>query len=76
MKAQTAQTETALYACKLGQPDYMEEILYSCRGYTNLKELKLKGEKWAKENGYDRVRISIIDLHEKPNFTKTTNTTP
>jgi len=73
MKTQTGQTETLLYAVKKGQPDHMEEILYQCRGYTNLDELKAKGEQWAKENGYDRVRISVIDLNEKPDFTKTIN---
>ena len=73
MKAQTAQTETLLYAVKKGEPDYMEEILYACKGYTNLDELKTKGEYWAKENGYDRVRISVVDLDTPPNFAKTIN---
>lgn len=67
---QSNQTETLLYGCKVDQPDYMEEILYACKGYTNLDELKKKGEIWAKENGYNRLRISIINLNEKPDFTK------
>lgn len=71
MKTQTQQTETLLYACKINEPDYMEEILYKCRGYTNLQELKDKGEKWAKDNGYNRVRISIVDLSTPPDFGKT-----
>jgi len=27
--------ETLLYGCKADQPDYMEEVLYQCKGYTN-----------------------------------------
>ena len=66
-------TETILYGCKIGEPNYMEEILYHCKGYTNKKELMEKGEQWAEKNGYDRLRISVIDLTQKPNFTKTIN---
>lgn len=73
MKAQTAQTETLLYGCKKGEPDYMEEILYQCRGYTNIEELKNKGQDWADKNGYDRIRISVVDLSTPPNFEQTVN---
>ncbi len=65
--------ETLLYGCKINAPKYMEEILYQCKGYTNKKELMEKGQKWADKNGYDRLRISVIDLTQKPNFTKTIN---
>jgi hypothetical protein len=65
--------ETLLYGCKIGEPKYMEEILYQCKGYTNKKELMEKGKQWAEKNGYDRLRISEIDLTQKPNFTKTIN---
>lgn len=63
--------ETLLYGCKVNEPKYMEEILYQCKGYTNKKELMEKGKQWAEKNGYDRLRISEIDLTQKPNFTKT-----
>lgn len=66
-------TETLLYGCKINAPKYMEEILYQCKGYTNKKELMEKGKQWAEKNGYDRLRISEIDLTQKPNFTKTIN---
>jgi len=49
----------------------MEEIIYQCKGYTNEKELMKKGKEWSKANGYDRLRISVIDLTQKPNFIKT-----
>tara|TARA_R100001463_G_scaffold14093_1_gene37318 strand:- start:362 stop:571 length:210 start_codon:yes stop_codon:yes gene_type:complete len=65
--------ETLLYGCKINAPKYMEEILYQCKGYTNKNELMEKGQKWADKNGYDRLRISVIDLTQKPNFTKTIN---
>ena len=70
---QAATTETLLYGCKIGQPNYMEEILYECKGYTNKEELLTKGQAWATANGYDRLRISIIDLSIPPNFTKAIN---
>ena len=63
-------TETLLYACKIGEPNYMEEILYQCKGYTNEKDLMQKGKDWAEKNGYDRLRISKINLLEKPKFLK------
>lgn len=60
--------ETLLYGCKIGQPDYMEEILYQCKGYVNKDEVMAKSTQWAKDNGYDRLRISVIDLSTPPNF--------
>lgn len=65
-----ATKETLLYACKIGQPDYMEEILYECKGYVNQDEIMAKGKEWAAANGYDRLRISVIDLSIAPDFTK------
>lgn len=62
--------ETLLYGCKIGEPNYMEEILYQCKGYVNKDELMAKGNEWATKNGYDRLRISIIDLSTPPNFIK------
>ena len=78
MKAQykyqnAATTETLLYGCKIGEPNYMEEILYQCKGYTNHDELMAKGKAWADKNGYDRLRISVVDLSTPPNFVKTIN---
>jgi hypothetical protein len=64
-------TETLLYGCKIGDPDYMEEILYQCKGYTNKEELLIKGKKWAEANKYDRLRISVVDLSIPPNFAQT-----
>ena len=65
--------ETLLYGCKIGQPNYMEEILYQCKGYVNHDEVMNKGKEWAKVNGYDRLRISVVDLSIPPNFKATVN---
>lgn len=65
--------ETLLWGCKIGEPDYMEEILYQCKGYVNQYELMQKGKEWASRNGYDRLRISVIDLATPPNFIKAIN---
>lgn len=66
-------TETLLYGCKIGEPNYMEEVLYECKGYVNNDEVMNKGKEWADKNGYDRLRISVIDLSTPPNFTKAIN---
>jgi hypothetical protein len=65
--------ETLLYGCKIGEPDYMEEILYQCKGYVNQDEVMAKGKAWAAKNGYDRLRISVVDLAIPPNFKKAIN---
>lgn len=62
--------ETLLYGCKIGQPNYMEEVLYECKGYVNQSEVMAKGKLWADANGYDRLRIAVIDLSITPNFIK------
>lgn len=66
-------TETLLYGCKVNEPKYMEEILYQSKGYVNKEKLMEKGKEWADKNGYDRLRITEINLMEKPDFTKTIN---
>ena len=57
--------ETLLYGCKIDQPDYMEEILYQCKGYTNKEELMQTGKDWAEKNGYNRLRLREINLSQK-----------
>lgn len=56
--------EQVLYGTKIGEPDYMEDIISI---YPS--EFK-KATEWANQNGYDRLRISTIDLSVKPDFTK------
>jgi len=64
---------TLLYGCKVGESDYMEEILYECKGYVNEDKLMTRAEKWAKENNYNRLRVTISNLSEQPNFTQSIN---
>lgn len=72
-KQQKEMKTTVLYGCKIEAPDYMEEVLYECKGYVNKDELLDHASKWAKENNYNRLRISVYDLNEKPNFIKSIN---
>ena len=57
---QTADTITRAYARAQGKPN---ELLYECRGYTNLQELKEKCDQWAKANGYESTWIEINPFH-------------
>jgi hypothetical protein len=65
--------ETLLYGCKKGDPDYMEEILHHQKGYVNKDKLISAYSEWAEKNGYDRLRISVIDLSIPPDFKSTVN---
>lgn len=64
-------TETLLYGCKIGDPNYMEEILFAQKGYVNHEKLMEEAKVKAAQFGYDRLRISVIDLSTPPDFTKT-----
>ena len=62
-------TEFVLYGVAIGQPDYMEEILYvsdKAIDVNNKRVIDLF-------NGYDRLRLAKVDLSEKPNFLGTIN---
>lgn len=54
-----------LYAVKIGSPDYMEELI------TDREERIEKAKVWAKENGFDRLRVTEINLGDKPDFINT-----
>ena len=66
-----ANTVTVLYAVKVGQPNHMEEVLFEQQGWVNVDEVRDKGKKWADANGYDRLRISVIDMTTPPDFAGT-----
>jgi hypothetical protein len=57
--------ETVLWARKIGAEDWQEEIIS-----TNPTVFEA-ARKWAVENGFDRFRISELDLNEMPDFSKT-----
>lgn len=55
-------TETILFAVKIGNPDWDEEVLteHKCR----IKEAM----EWGKANGYHKFRIAKIDMDTPPEF--------
>lgn len=59
--------EKILWAVKIGDPDYMEQIIT-----TNESQFK-EARAWAESNGFDRFRVAEIDLATPPDFTKTIN---
>jgi hypothetical protein len=56
-----------LWAVKIGDPDYLEQVITE-------DEKKIDAAKqWATNNGFDRFRIAEIDS-EKPDFVGTIDT--
>jgi len=58
---------TILWAVKIGDPDWAEQVITQ-RSY-KIEEAK----QWATNNGFDRLRVSTLDMTEKPNFNSTLN---
>jgi len=57
--------ETILFGVRIGEPDWKEILI------TNNPHKIEDAKKWALANGFDRLRVSKIDMMEKPNFEKT-----
>jgi hypothetical protein len=53
-----------LWATKIGEPDYNEQLITE-----NSSQIE-NAKKWAMENGFDRIRVSKIDMSSKPDFTQ------
>jgi DhnA family fructose-bisphosphate aldolase class Ia len=56
-----------LWATKRGDEDWQEQLI------TEQEDKIEQAARWAKENGFDRLRISNINLNERPNFAGTVN---
>lgn len=56
-------TETILYAVRIGNEDWQEEII------TTVADRIPAATEWAKANGFDRFRVSTFD-GSSPDFTK------
>ena len=57
-----------LWAVKIGEPDYMEEVI------TEDQSKIESAKKQAEQNGYNRFRIAIYsDIPEKPDFVRSLN---
>jgi hypothetical protein len=54
-----------LWATPIGAPDYEEQLI------TEQSDKIAEASKWAKANGFDRLRVAAIDLDTPPDFTKT-----
>lgn len=58
------QKSIILWGVLIGQPAHMEQLI------TDKPEYIEKAKIWAQNNGFDRLRVAIID-DKKPNFIKT-----
>lgn len=63
--AKGGEVETILFGVKKGDQDWEEVVIT-----TNPNKIE-DAKKWAKENGFDRLRVSNIDMEKTPDFTKT-----
>lgn len=61
------QKQYVYWATKKGDPDWMEDLIIESNEKLNMEELKTILDK----KGYDRVRESIVDLREEPDFINT-----
>jgi predicted GNAT family N-acyltransferase len=59
-----AEGGSVLWATKIGEPDYNEQLITE-----NSSQIE-NAKKWAIENGFDRIRVSKIDMSSKPDFTQ------
>lgn len=62
--------EVILWGHRKGDPDWAEEVI------TTKAENHAAAKKWAKENGFDRFRVSRLDLSKPPDFGKTIRRNP
>jgi hypothetical protein len=56
-----------LWATKKGDEDWQEQLI------TEQEDKIEQAARWAKENGFDRLRISNVNLSERPDFAGTVN---
>ena len=67
-------TETLLYGVKIGQPDYMEDLITVATGSNFERDVRLNNaQRWAIENGFHKFRKVVHNLNEKPDFIKAIN---
>ena len=59
--------ETLLWATPINEPEYMEVLI------TNNASQIPAARLWAEANGFDRFRISTLDLNKAPNFENVIN---
>ena len=62
-------TEFVLYGVHIGEPNYMEQLIFV--NDTPIDTTNEKLIEWARRSGFDRLRTSEIDLSQSPNFMNT-----
>lgn len=60
-------TVKVMYATKIGEPDYAEQLL------TENEAFFPQAREWAQANGFDRFRIAEYDLDTPPDFAAAVN---
>jgi len=60
--------ETALWATKIGEPSWKEDLITSTTDPAKLAAARM----WAERNGFDRIRTSNFD-GSLPDFAQTVN---
>jgi hypothetical protein len=61
--------ETVLWAVKIGEPDWQEELITATVSQDHLSRAK----QWALANGFDRLRTAVFQEGDKPNFAAAVN---
>lgn len=56
--------EQVLYATRKGDPDWKEELITSTSDSARLAA----AETWAREHGFDRLRVTTFDMSKPPDF--------
>jgi len=62
-----ANSKRILWGTRKGAPDWDEELI------TEQSDRIPEAMNWAKENGFDRFRIAIIDMDTPIDFAETVN---
>jgi len=60
-------TATTLWGTRIGAEDWREELI------TDNPALIEQAKAWAEANGFDRIRVAVIDLTVAPDWSKTVN---
>ena len=59
-----------LWAVKIGEEDWQEQIITDTTSAVHLHNAKV----WAKANGFDRLRVAVMNYADKSDFSRVLNT--
>lgn len=63
--------EVVLWATRIGNEDWQEELITAAPKTKEGSEKIAKATAWAKNNGFDRIRTSENNANVAPDFSKT-----